>query len=349
MSYPAETNSGEVTSWIPLTTKFPSVSGCASSFRLNGPSLVVFDPGYGLDINTIVRCQPPAVTTWWEQARLGLGGAPDHTALSILPLMCPDYFHTVKSSIKDGSSTLAMCCPSGYTLAHDPVISIAGDCVSVVTPGMILTYASTASSSTENWKTMTTTLTRSSTVGAIAILGWNVQIPMSTAAPSATSAAAPSTASGSSPASTSTATPHPPQASQSLRGPQTSQDNAPSGSQVLGSIHTSTSPSPIGLTTGTKVGIGLGVSLGVIGIIALIVAIILLRRHRRPPKDEDTDTAFILSQTETPKAYQTPPVQKPPQYAGLYELSGHNFIRELPNNEVEARPVELEASTKRLR
>ncbi|KAF1951066.1 hypothetical protein CC80DRAFT_216566 [Byssothecium circinans] len=74
MSIPAETNSGEVTSWIPLSSVYTPSAGCESIFRLNGPSLVAFDPGYGLDINTAVKCAPSAVTTWWEQARLGVRG-----------------------------------------------------------------------------------------------------------------------------------------------------------------------------------------------------------------------------------------------------------------------------------
>lgn len=110
--YPAETNGGQVTSWIPLTTAWSASPDCSSIYRLNGPSLVAFDPGYGLDIDPGVTCQPAAVTTWWEQARLGGGRYDSHTAVSILPLKCPEDFSTVATSIKDGSSTLAMCCPS---------------------------------------------------------------------------------------------------------------------------------------------------------------------------------------------------------------------------------------------
>jgi len=46
--YPAETNDREVTSWIPLTSVWPTSPGCESIYRLDGPSLVAFDPGYGL-------------------------------------------------------------------------------------------------------------------------------------------------------------------------------------------------------------------------------------------------------------------------------------------------------------
>lgn len=98
MSIPPDTNNGGITSWIPLTTIFTPSSGCESYFRLNGPSLVAFDPSYGLDINPQVKCAPSAVTTWWEQGRLG-GGLSEHTAVSIQPLTCPDEWSTVAISI----------------------------------------------------------------------------------------------------------------------------------------------------------------------------------------------------------------------------------------------------------
>ena len=110
--YPAETNNGVVTSWIPLSTAWPSSSGCADSFRLDGPSLMAFDPGYGLNVNPSVTCEPPEVTTWWEQGLLGGGDSSGHTAVSIGPLVCPESFVTVATSIKNYSSTLAMCCPA---------------------------------------------------------------------------------------------------------------------------------------------------------------------------------------------------------------------------------------------
>lgn len=109
--YPPETDGGTVTSFIPLTTAWASSSGCESYFRLNGPSLMAYDPGYGLEIDKDVRCAPPAVTTWWEQGLLG-GGGEYHTAVSIGPMTCPEAFSTVVTSAKDGTSTLAMCCPS---------------------------------------------------------------------------------------------------------------------------------------------------------------------------------------------------------------------------------------------
>lgn len=110
--YPAETDSGgTVTSYIPLATSWSASEGCSSSFRFNGPSLMAFDPAYGIDVNTNAVCNPPAVTTWWNQGNLG-GGGSEHTIASIGPLTCPGGFSTVVTSVKDTISTKAMCCPS---------------------------------------------------------------------------------------------------------------------------------------------------------------------------------------------------------------------------------------------
>ena len=108
--YPPETNAGVVTSWVPLMATFTPSIGCESKFRLNGPSLVAYDPGYGLDIDPKVKCAPPAVTTWWEQGRLGKGNDAGHTAASLGPMTCPNAWSTVATSVRD-TSTLAMCCP----------------------------------------------------------------------------------------------------------------------------------------------------------------------------------------------------------------------------------------------
>ena len=110
--YPAVTISGVVTSFIPLTTTYTPTPSCTEQYRLNGRSLVAFDPGYGLDIDSEVVCAPSAVTTWWEQGRFGHGDDADHTAVSIGPLTCPDEWSTVVTSVKDVSSTQLMCCPS---------------------------------------------------------------------------------------------------------------------------------------------------------------------------------------------------------------------------------------------
>ncbi|KAL4745270.1 hypothetical protein BDW72DRAFT_61896 [Aspergillus terricola var. indicus] len=265
--YPAETNGDEVTSFIPLTTAWPSSSGCASYFRLNGPSLMAFDPGYGLEINTDVRCCPPAVTTWWNQGLLG-GGYEDHTAVSIGPMTCPEDWSTVVSSVRDHSSTLAMCCPPEYYLTDGTPGSVVGRCLSDVSSGMTITYASTPSDDSTAWTIVTTTLSRSSTVGAIGVVGWNMKIATTTS-PTATSTTTSST-------TTSTAT------SASSATPVATDESTVAAA-------TTTTDSASGLSTGAKVGIGVGVGVGALGVVALLVALYLYTRRNKQPMSSQPD------------------------------------------------------------
>lgn len=105
---PMETVDKRVTSWLPLTSNWNLPSGCSTSFHINAAALTAFDPGYGLEGDPLVRCVPPEIVASSKQAALG---QPD-TSISLGPLTCPDYLYTAGISVKDGSSTLAVCCPS---------------------------------------------------------------------------------------------------------------------------------------------------------------------------------------------------------------------------------------------
>ncbi|RHZ72042.1 hypothetical protein CDV55_106432 [Aspergillus turcosus] len=275
--YPAETNAGTVTSFIPLTTAWPSSSGCGSYFRLDGPSLMAYDPGYGLAIDTNVICAPPAVTTWWEQGLLD-GGNQYHTAVSIGPMTCPEAFSTVVTSVKDGISTLAMCCPSGYDLVDGIPGQVEGRCLSTVSSGATLTYASTPYGDSTAWKTATTTLSQSSTVGAIGVVGWNIKFATPASTSTSTSVTSTSTSAG---------------------PDTTSETAAPSATS---------SSSAAGLTTGAKVGIGVGVGVGGVGAIALFVALYTLLRRR---KEAVPNTPVHYSQQQPAWPSELPGSAKP--------------------------------------
>lgn len=115
---------------------------------------------------------------------------------------------------------------------------------------MTLTYASTPPTESTAWTIVTTTLTTPSTVGAIAALGWNVAIPTKT------------------PSSSSTVF-----------------NISPTSSTV----QTSPAPSSDNLSTGEKAGIGVGVSLGIIGLIALLWTVLLLRRKQQTPSNDNNN------------------------------------------------------------
>lgn len=118
---------------------------------------------------------------------------------------------------------------------------------------MTLTFGSTSYGDSTSWSIATTTLDSSSTVGAIGIVGWNLAIstPPPTSTPMTTTQS--STSTTASHTSTSTSSP-------------TSSDSG-------------------GLSSGAKAGIGVGVAVGAIGVIALIVAIFLLRRRKEKSAD----------------------------------------------------------------
>ncbi|KAH8763293.1 hypothetical protein F5883DRAFT_463466 [Diaporthe sp. PMI_573] len=296
--YPADTDSGEVTSYIPLKTVFAPPESCTSIFRQNGSSYVAYDPGYGLDINSNVICQPPAVTTWWNQADLG-NAVSDHTVVSIGPLSCPSSWNTVATSVKDVSSTAAMCCPPGYYLADGEVL---GACLSTVNSGYSGIFAYTDGPSV--WSIMTTTVSaKRSTVGAIAVVGWNIRQTSGTSI--STLSFTTSLSQTATPTSSSTTSP------------------------------TSTSGSTSGLARGAAVGIWVGVGLGVIGLASLLAFFCLIRCRRRR---RERDTREARTDDLSGVAVEAEPGQPFPS-----EVDNDGEIRalELHSEHRSATPVEL--------
>jgi hypothetical protein len=103
---PSETNAGTITKWVPVTTAFPSGSGCAQAIiSAQSGNLTGWDPGYAITVDASVQCWPEEARTWWDQQN------PTAT-ISLGPVACPEAYYTATSSVKDDSSTLIACCPS---------------------------------------------------------------------------------------------------------------------------------------------------------------------------------------------------------------------------------------------
>jgi hypothetical protein len=104
-----ETSSGIVTSWLAVTTAWPTQAGCSSAlWNVWSTAIVAFDPGYSLSVDKRSSCLPPAAMSWWEQ---------DHSThtgmtLSLGLLVCPQAYTTASSSEKHNFSTFIACCPS---------------------------------------------------------------------------------------------------------------------------------------------------------------------------------------------------------------------------------------------
>ncbi|KAK1980229.1 hypothetical protein LZ30DRAFT_595200 [Colletotrichum cereale] len=329
-AYRPETDQAStVTSFIALPTIFTPPSICSSIYRLNGFSLVAYDPGFGIDIDSRVRCAPPAVTTWWEQGRLGINGGEGHTAVSIGPLNCPHRWNTVVTSVKNKISTLAMCCPPDYTLANGISGSIAGDCLSNVLSDAVITYASTPATNTRDWTIETTTVDSPIYVGAIAIVGWTLDTAASKTASASTVGLD----------ETAAATTRPEQ-------PDTTASAFPRETKTSEAFTTTTSPTPgtspapalSGLPLPTTIGIGVGTGVGVMVLTALVF--LLWRRKRKQQRESEPPPTGEL---------HTPMPLKPDKYlyvAKHHELYGQGHERHLGPAEMPVQQyfAELDAS-----
>ncbi|KAI1758824.1 hypothetical protein GGR53DRAFT_524353 [Hypoxylon sp. FL1150] len=244
-----ETNTGVVTSWIPITTAYPTQPNCPSLIWKYVPStLAAWDPGYGIDVDTDVTCLPKPVTTWWLQNRFGPIEA---TILSIGPITCPQAYYTATVSKKDESSTFVACCPFNYSFAKVMAPGDTGQCTLEVAAGDIVTYATNSG----GWKTTSSSVEQSTTVVAIPVNGWIF------AATSTDSATASETANSNGCDAA---------VSQALAN---TGNSACAASQI---------------SAGAAAGIGVGVSVGLTGFMALGAALVMMYRNRkgankRPP------------------------------------------------------------------
>lgn len=258
VTHAAELNNGKWTSWLPLTTAYPSKSACNSqAWARNGvdPSInyfpYIYDVAYGLSVANTLTCLPPEVSQWWSGAATVLNTV---TSWSIGPIVCPAAFTTASTSIVSGSSTSVFCCPTGFTIAYnlpmDPGLD--GVCTSAFTSGQKLVYASPTSNS---FVSVTTTFTvQTAYMVANPVEGYNFAI-------SSTSSSSSSTSTGGSSTSSTSAT---------------SASSSTTGTALPANTDTHTS----GLSTGAKAGIGAGVAVLAL-VIAAIVGFLLFRRRRK--------------------------------------------------------------------
>lgn len=169
--------------------------------------------------------------------------------------------------------------------------------MSDVRSGMTLTYMS-SDSARDTYATETTTLDRRSTVGAIGLLGWNID------SATATSTSMISSTTNSMTTSTST----------TASASQTS-DGSGSGS----SSNSNSNSDSGGLSSGAKAGIGIGVGVGGIGVIALLVALWMFRRRKSNKASPPSNPNPPVTQPPNPSQPPTipPPVAQPPPATGM--------------------------------
>ncbi|KAI0134107.1 hypothetical protein BJ170DRAFT_184961 [Xylariales sp. AK1849] len=231
-----ETHEGIVTSWIPITTEFPTAPGCSEALWKWIPSiLAAWDPGYGVYVDQQTTCLPKPVTTWWLSDRLGNN---PYTVISLGPVTCPEAYYTATSSIKDSSSTFVACCPSNYDFKGTYSAGDTGQCTSKLDVGQVMTYVAEES---QSWITTTSTVSTPSSALGIQVNGWNF-VPVTATAANTVG--------------------------------------------ETGAIDGSANPSNAQLSGDAIAGIGVGVSLGVIGLATFAAGILMMFKARRSARQQ---------------------------------------------------------------
>ncbi|KAH7140021.1 hypothetical protein B0J13DRAFT_558795 [Dactylonectria estremocensis] len=300
-THPPEENGSLVTSWLPMSTAWPSSSGCGDYWwKVVESTVAAWDPGYGLSVDTDLTCQPPQLTAWWN-ADMSVDVA--ETQMSIGPVVCPEAYTTANTQVRvvNGESrTLVACCPSSYSFRF---VASAGDtnqCASDLEEGQVIEFV-TSNIDSSTWLPVTSTLTEASVVWGIQVNGWlfpeastSVSSDSTTASSDTTSASLDSTSLQTSAAATQTS------------------DTEASGDS--------------GLSTGAKAGIGAGVGIVALGAIAVAAFLLLRRRRTRGNSGQDKAPGTGYSQPPS-EVYGS---QKFPDYTRSAELPEARRPVELP-------------------
>ncbi|RDL31836.1 uncharacterized protein BP5553_09238 [Venustampulla echinocandica] len=309
----AELNNGIVTSWMPLVTPAPSPypSSCLSALRLETISgsvtnIVAFDPWYGQAIDTAYRnCLAPEQTVWWAQQN-----APS-TVLNLGPFSCPTPYTTAAVSNIKAGTTLIACCPSNYAFQGEILPPLSGrQCLSRLTSGQVIT-AKTGSIGPNQWNITTATITATD----VGVYGnqLNGFVFADASATATTTGTKPTGASGS-PTATG------PNLAASTSGIQTAEQSRNDAASAL--------------STGVKVGLGVGISAAVIAICCMIVVCFMFRRRRAARRDGSSDELGSTKNIPPRPERSLPPPPLPPKPAALpQELSSVIDYYEVEANE----------------
>ncbi|KAG6358757.1 hypothetical protein INS49_012276 [Diaporthe citri] len=106
------TENGATTSYLPLTTAWPSAgTDCASGvYQQIGGIFLGWDPWYAQNVdNRLSTCWPPEASAWWTQAALPT------TVLGPV-FTCPEAYYEAYTSTLDSHTKQTICCPSHYRL-----------------------------------------------------------------------------------------------------------------------------------------------------------------------------------------------------------------------------------------
>jgi hypothetical protein len=116
-----ETQDGTVTSFLPLSTPWSSISDCSSQiYQQPDGHLIAFDPYYRASISpSAVACFAPEITAWWSQ-QTQASGPPTPTVLGP-EFVCPGLYTPAATGLVNSFTTQLFCCPSYVYLKNSHI------------------------------------------------------------------------------------------------------------------------------------------------------------------------------------------------------------------------------------
>ncbi|KAG9233139.1 hypothetical protein BJ875DRAFT_442536 [Amylocarpus encephaloides] len=296
-----QTINGIITNWLALTIPGPPAFRCSSLlYFLPGEvsRIVAFDPSYEKWINTSVNCVASEASLWWHQHSDGVT-----TDVNLGPFSCPNGFsESLINTARDNRESEYV-----YAGTLKPA-AILGQCFSPLKLGQAIVARITANSNLNSWTDTAVSInsTTSKSVVAAHVNGFVFKaegstVPASASATTTQPASIPSTAS-------------------------IAPINTPSiviPTETAGALTAGVTSEP--LNSGANIGIGVAVSIGVIGIICFLATIILPRRrngHRQPPFATELLTTSAPSQSKGSSFFNRNRSVLDPHRGHVYEVPG---------------------------
>ncbi|KAF7938520.1 uncharacterized protein EAE98_000858 [Botrytis deweyae] len=295
-----QTSSATITTWLPLSTAWPSTAACSSLVYVgsgkDAGKVFGWDPLYQAVLDTgSPRCFADEMASWWLE--------PSSVTISLGPTFnCPAAYSTVATSVHSAGVTQVFCCPTDYNLSVLIPSYSYGDyptqCMSTLTAGEILQYQTATGGIFQP-----TSLTVSSTLSVHGehINGWNIDDAVfasmigSSQTATTTSSITTTSSTASSTDTAYTTTPRESGAAMTTKTSESATFSSPSSNSQSSSSPTPlTSPKPNN-STALAAGVGIAAAVIIVGIAAAVFLLIRRRKKRAHDMTQEIDSKEIYT------------------------------------------------------
>ncbi|TEY85736.1 hypothetical protein BOTCAL_0013g00440 [Botryotinia calthae] len=287
-----QTSSATITTWLPLSTAWPSTAACSSLVYVgsgkDAGKVFGWDPLYQAVLDTgSPRCFADEMASWWLE--------PSSVTISLGPTFnCPAAYSTVATSVHSAGVTQVFCCPTDYNLSVLIPSHSYGDyltqCMSTLTAGDVLKYQTATGGIFQP-----ASLTVSSTllVHGEHINGWNIDDAVFASMIGSSQTATTTSSTNSSTNSASSTTTKESGAATTTKTPEPATSSSSSSSIPL------TSPKPNNNSTAIAAGVGVAAAVTILGLAAAVFLLLRRRKKRANIPTQEIDSKEIYTSPPT--------------------------------------------------